>query len=92
MYVNENFIFKKDDLYINFDKFESGKSNICLITGLSGSGKSTLGEKIAREYKAEYIELDLFEHCSMFQNDEQLKQAGDVFYKYFNKHKDIYEK
>ena len=92
MYVNESFILEKDNLYINFDKFESGKSNICLITGLSGSGKSTLGEKIAREYKAEYIELDLFEHCSMFQNDEQLKQAGDVFYKYFNKHKDIHEK
>lgn len=92
MYVNESFVLEKDNLYINFDKFESGKSNICLITGLSGSGKSTLGEKIAREYKAEYIELDLFEHCSMFQNDEQLKQAGDVFYKYFNKHKDIHEK
>ena len=92
MYVNESFILEKDNLYINFDKFESGESNICLITGLSGSGKSTLGEKIAREYKAEYIELDLFEHCSMFQNDEQLKQAGDVFYKYFNKHKDIHEK
>ena len=92
MYVNESFILEKDNLYINFDKFESGKSNICLITGLSGSGKSTLGEKIARDYKAEYIELDLFEHCSMFQNDEQLKQAGDVFYKYFNKHKDIHEK
>lgn len=92
MYVNESFILEKDNLYINFDKFESGKSNICLITGLSGSGKSTLGEKIAREYKAEYIELDLFEHCSMFQNDEQLKQAGDVFYNYFNKHKDIHEK
>ena len=91
-YVNESFILEKDNLYINFDKFESGKSNICLITGLSGSGKSTLGEKIAREYKAEYIELDLFEHCSMFQNDEQLKQAGDVFYKYFNKHKDVHEK
>ena len=92
IYVNESFILEKDNLYINFDKFESGESNICLITGLSGSGKSTLGEKIAREYKAEYIELDLFEHCSMFQNDEQLKQAGDVFYKYFNKHKDIHEK
>lgn len=87
-----NFKLNKDNLYINFDKFESEESNICLITGLSGSGKSTLGEKIARDYKAEYIELDLFEHCSMFQNDEQLKQAGDVFYEYFNKHKDIYKK
>lgn len=60
MYINENFIFKKDDLYINFDKFESGQSNICLITGLSGSGKSTLGKELTKKYKAEYVELDRF--------------------------------
>lgn len=58
MYVNESFILEKDNLYINFDKFESGESNICLITGLSGSGKSTLGKEISKKYKAEYVELD----------------------------------
>lgn len=90
--INESYIFSKNNLYINFDKFESGESNICLITGLSGSGKSTLGLQLSKKYKAEYIELDLFEHCYMFQNDEQLKQAGYVFYEYLSKHKKLYEK
>ena len=31
--VNENYIISKNDLYINFDKFESGKSNILLVIG-----------------------------------------------------------
>ena len=92
MYINEGFIFSKDNLYINFEKFEKGECNFCLITGLSGSGKSTLGESISRKYKAEYIELDNFEHSYMFENDEQLKEAGDVFYQYLTKHKDIYVK
>ena len=92
MYLNENFIFSKNNLYINFEKFENGECNFCLITGLSGSGKSTLGESIAKKYKAEYIELDIFEHSYMFENDEQLKEAGEVFYEYLMKHKDIYTK
>jgi len=92
MYLNENFIFSKNNLYINFEKFEKGECNFCLITGLSGSGKSTLGESIAKKYKAEYIELDIFEHSYMFENDEQLKEAGEVFYEYLTKHKDIYAK
>ena len=60
--TNEGYLLSKDNLYINFDKFESGKSNICLITGLSGSGKSTLGKQLASKYNAEYVELDTFEH------------------------------
>lgn len=79
MYLNENFIFSKNNLYINFEKFENGECNFCLITGLSGSGKSTLGESIAKKYKAEYIELDIFEHSYMLENDDQLKEAGEVF-------------
>ena len=58
--AEEGYLFSKDDLYINFDKFESGESNICLITGLSGSGKSTLGKSLANKYNAEYVELDTF--------------------------------
>ena len=58
--AEESYLFSKDDLYINFDKFESGESNICLITGLSGSGKSTLGKSLANKYNAEYVELDTF--------------------------------
>lgn len=92
MNINESYIFSKDNLYINFDKFESGECNVCLITGLSGSGKSTLGKSISNKYNAEYIELDLFECCYIFENDKQLKQAGDVFYEYFSKHRKLYER
>lgn len=89
MYVNENFIFKKDDLYINFDKFESGESNICLITGLSGSGKSTLGKEISNKYNAIHVEIDLF-----FPMDEEdsLDILPKVFDGYIKKHKKFYQK
>lgn len=90
--VSESFLFSKDTLYINFDKFQSGDSNVCLVTGLSGSGKSTIAQKIAKENKAEWIELDLFENCSMFTTDDQLKEAGEVFYEYLSSHQDIWEK
>ena len=89
--IQESYVFSKNDLYINYDKFESGESNICLITGLSGSGKSTLAEQIASKNKAEWIELDLFEHCNGF-TDDQLKEAGQVFYDYLSTHKDVWDK
>lgn len=89
MYINENFILKKDDLYINFDKFESGESNICLITGLSGSGKSTLGSEISNKYNAIHVEIDLF-----FPMDEEdsLDILPKVFAGYIKKHKKFYQK
>lgn len=90
--LDESYIFSKDNLYINYDDFKSGKTNICLITGLSGSGKSTEAQKVAKENNAEWIELDLFEHCYMFTTDEQLKEAGQVFYDYLSTHKDIWDK
>lgn len=90
--VTESLLISKGVYDVNFEDFESGKSNVVLITGLSGSGKSTLGQKIADKYKAELIELDLFEQCYMFENDEQLKEAGEVFYVYLSHHKDIWDK
>lgn len=90
-YIEENYIFSKNDLYINFEKFESGKSNICLVTGLSGSGKSTIASSLATKHNAEWIELDNFEQCYGF-NDEQLKQAGQVFYDYLSSHKELWDK
>lgn len=89
--LQESYVFSKNDLYINYGKFESGESNICLITGLSGSGKSTLAEQIASKNKAEWIELDLFDHCYGF-TDDQLKEAGQVFYDYLSAHKDTWDK
>ena len=87
MYVNENYILKKDDLYINFDKFTSGKTNICLITGLSGSGKSTLGKELAKKYKAEYVELDRF-----YLMGSGIKGISKTFDPYFKKYSDLYKK
>ena len=89
--ISEGYIFSKDNLFINFDKFKDGKTNICFVTGLSGSGKSTEAEKLAKEYNAEWIELDIFEHCKSF-SDSGLKQADQVFYDYLSNHKDIWNK
>lgn len=86
MYVNESFILEKDDLYINFDKFESGKSNICLITGLSGSGKSTLGKEISKKYKAEYVELDKF---FLFKSLDELKYLSKTFNNFFKENMNL---
>lgn len=89
--VQENVIFNKDNIVYNIDKFESGKNNILLVTGLSGSGKSTIAEEYARKYKAEWIELDIFEQCHGF-TDQSLKEAGEVFYDYLSSHKSLWEK
>lgn len=87
MYVDESFILEKDDLYINFDKFESGKSNICLITGLSGSGKSTLGKEISKKYKAEYVELDKF---FLFKSLDELKYLSKTFNNFFKENMSLF--
>ena len=92
--LTESIVFSKDDVYKNFDKFESGESNILLVTGLTGSGKSTIGKEIASKYKAEWIELDILDpNCGIaLQGLDIIKEAGEVFYDYFMSHKDIYEK
>ena len=90
--LNEAMFLNKKDLYLNYEEWNLGRTNILLITGLSGSGKSTLGMKEASTHKSEYIELDLFEQCYMFANEDQLKEAGLVFYDYLTKNRSLYEK
>ena len=75
--VEESYIFNKKDLYINFDKFESGEDNICIITGLSGSGKSTLCNNLCNKHNAYCIELDLFENPDM-EVDTSVKRVGFI--------------
>jgi len=90
--VEESYLFNNKNLYINFDKFTSGESNILFITGLSGSGKSTISKSLASEYKAEVIELDIFEHSNAYL-DKSLAKAGEVFKIYLlEKRKDLRDK
>ena len=83
--VEEGFFLSKEDDYINFDKFESGESNICLITGLSGSGKSTLGKYLAEKYNAIYVELDAF-----YLMGDGIESIDPIFDNYLKKYKKIY--
>lgn len=85
-YIDEGFNFGKNDMYINFNRFESGECNVCLITGLSGSGKSTLGRKIAEEYDAEYIELD-----NLFLLGSGLKNVNKNLIPFVKKYKKVYD-
>lgn len=80
--IGENYLFNEDDIYLNIDKFESGKKHILFITGHSGSGKSTLGKVLAKKYNAKYVELDLLtvvDHKPTIKNtifEEYIKQKG----------------
>lgn len=56
--INENYMLSGKDMYINFDKFESGKSNVVLITGFSGSGKSTIAQSLSKKMNCYHFELD----------------------------------
>ena len=89
----ESVFVNKNDLYKNIDKFENGKTNILLITGLSGSGKSTLASEMCLKYNAEYIELDIIDPNSnmVTQGFDILKAAGEVFYDFFKLHKKYYD-
>lgn len=79
--IDEAYMRNKKDLYVNFELFDSGKSNICLVTGLSGSGKSTLSKELCKKYNATCIEMDVFEHPDMKIGPNSRKNIYD---KYFN--------
>ena len=51
--------FSENDIYFNWDKWLTGESHILFVDGLSGSGKSTLAKKLANQYDAEYVEIDV---------------------------------
>lgn len=71
--INENLVFNKNDLEINLHKFESGESNVLLVTGFSGSGKSTLAKDLASKYGCTVFELDcLYFYCSGLITKEEL--------------------
>ena len=84
--VEESFAINEKDLYINFDKFESGKSNILLITGLSGSGKSTLAANLVKKYKCENFELDCLDfYLGGYLSKEKAKKYEPALYDFIEK-------
>ena len=81
--IVEKYIMNEDDIYYNKDKFDSGETNLCFITGHSGSGKSTMGRNMQSD-NIEHYELDdlqcIKDHFTM----QNLKEYGDLIYSYFN--------
>lgn len=82
--IDESMIFSKKDIVFNIDDFDSGKSNILLVTGISGSGKSTLSYTLAEQYNADIISLDYFQ-C--YANIDKFNMDKDnLSYKYVDKY------
>lgn len=84
----ENVIFNKNDLCKDVDKFESGKSNVLLVTGFSGSGKSTLASQLASKYKAKHFELDVLDFYKQnLITEDKLKDFEPALYDFIQAHK-----
>jgi hypothetical protein len=84
--IKENYVYSGKDLEFNLDKWKPGGKNVLFITGLSGSGKSTKAAKLAKEYNAINIELDLFEHNNiLFNKNTHNDEANLIVKEYFEK-------
>ena len=55
---DSNIFFSEKDIYCNFWPFEQKKTHFCFVVGFSGSGKTTLARHLAKNYDAEWVELD----------------------------------
>lgn len=91
--IDEGLIFSEKDIALNIDDFESGKSNILFITGLAGSGKTTLAETLEKQYGAEVISLDYFQHETTFYyggfNEFKDTESYRIVEKYMKEHPEI---
>ena len=75
----EDLKIDRRDLEFNTDKFESGESNILLITGFVGSGKSTLASELAEKYEAQHLQLDCFTEYTFGElTKEELDEQAEV--------------
>ena len=87
--LTENLILNKKDIYKDFEKFESGKSNVLLITGFSGSGKSTLAKEMSNKYKCDYFELDALDFYLGKNMSLEDAENGEPALASFIKHKQL---
>lgn len=74
-------IFKKNDLYINFDKEQY---NMIIVTGITGSGKSYTSQKLSQKYKLPVICFDCIYSYKQDKPETKLekKLLKQFFYKY----------
>lgn len=80
--LNESILFNTSDIYYNKDKFVSGETNLCFITGHSGSGKSTMARGMESD-NIESYELDDLQCIADHFTLDNLKEYGDLIYSYF---------
>ena len=80
-YLNEKVIRNVDDIYYKKPEYDSGKINLCFITGLSGSGKSSMAGDMKGEQKIDHAEIDdvIF---NQYYTDDQLKEMSTLLYSY----------
>lgn len=64
--LNEGIFFSDEDYFYKKDLWESGRSNVLLVTGSSGSGKSTLSKELSLTNNATHIDLDTFEFLDYY--------------------------
>lgn len=81
--VKEAHVFNTEDIYYNKEKFDSGRTNLCFITGQSGSGKSTMGKAMSSDPTVEWYEMDDVVTNKIEFTMEQLKEYGGLIYTFF---------
>lgn len=92
--ATEEFIFNETPLFINYDKWVNGESNILYITGLSGSGKGYYAKQVAKTKENSIIlELDKFENYQWYVNNKEdnpsVAKGDKIIYKYLNDNYDL---
>lgn len=87
--LNESYEIIDNNIFVDFDKFKSGKNNVCLITGLSGSGKTTLATDLSYIHNATVVSLDHFDNVKKIGNE--LEKIDPVLYSYLSNRKELWE-
>lgn len=80
--ISEGILVDEPTVAYNYDKWESGESNIMLITGLSGSGKTSLARGVAEQDNAIMVSLDMFQCYTRFKENNIKHPSMEYVEKY----------
>ena len=80
--ISEGVLIDEPTVAYNYDKWESGESNIMLITGLSGSGKTSLARGVAEQDNAIMVSLDMFQCYTRFKENNIKHPSMEYVEKY----------